>query len=163
MKKNDKGFTFIEIVVVIVVIGIVAGISALSLGSLNSASAKNCSSQLNAYISKCRVASLSRAGEVYIKIKMQDGKVIGEYYEGGTLKETKTLSNGRAKVSYKVDEITSELSDGQELKLSFNRSTGALNPQTVGGEDYCTDIYITGGTKTYTISIVSATGKHSLS
>jgi len=163
MKKNDKGFTLIEIIVVIIVIGIVAGISALSLSTLNSASAKSCSSQLNAYISKCRVASLSRAGDVYIIVKMQSGKVIGEYYEDSNLKDTKTLSDGRANVSYKVGVTTFELRDGQELKLSFNQSTGALNPQTVGGKDFCEAIYITGGTKTYTITIVPSTGNHSLS
>ena len=68
MKKNDKGFTLIEMLVVIIVIGILASVSALSLNTLNSTSAKSCSSELNAYISKCRVQSLSRAGDIYIMI-----------------------------------------------------------------------------------------------
>ena len=161
MKKSNKGFTLIELLVVVVLIGILGGISALSIRALSSTSAKSCAAEINSLISKCRVSSLSRTGDVYITIYMKDGKVIGSYSDGKQT-ETKTLSDGRAVVSYKVGTITSNLGAEPGLKLSFDRSTGGLKPQS-GGSDYCKAIFVAGGGKTYTIDIASSTGNHSIS
>lgn len=160
--KKDSGFTLIELIAVIVIIGIIGGISALSTNAAGSAAAKGCAGRINSYIAKCRTGCFSRAGDVFIRIYEQDGKIIGEYYEGGNLSDTAVLSTGRAKVSYKIGGEVKDLGKAPGLKLSFYRSTGGLKPQTEGGTDFCTEIYVSGGRKSYVIKIVPSTGNHSI-
>ena len=161
--KNNKGFTLVELIVVILVLGVVSGITALSINLIGSSSARQCATQMDALISKSRVSSLSHTEKIYINLYMLDGKVVGDYYENGVRLSSKELSGRRVAVSCVVGGVVSNLGNSSNpLKLSFNHSTGALNPNTADGSYYCTEINVLGGSRLYTITIAPLTGHHSI-
>lgn len=159
--KNNRGFTLVELIVVILLLGIVSGITALSINLIGSSSARQCATQMDSFISKSRIGSLSHLEEIYVNLYILDGIVVGDYYENGALVSSKELSDKRVVVSYVVGGVVSNLGNSSSpLKLSFNHSTGALNPKTAGGSDYCTEINVSGGSRVYTITIAPLTGHH---
>ena len=175
MKRNNSGFSLVELIVVMAIIGIITVIVGISVSTANSAKTEKAAASVNALISKCRAGALGRAGVVYIKISQEgSGNIVCEYYEEGTLVSAGTYANGKLvstdtisgnkiSVSYTTQKtgfspVTTAL-PGHPLTLSFNRSTGAIMPQSDGS--YCASIIFSGG-RAYTIRIYSSTGAHEL-
>ena len=176
MKKNNKGFSLVELIVVIALIGVLAALVAPTLQNLFSSEAKKCSSQINSLISKCKIFSMGRQGDVYIRIYEENGNIMGDYVEGSNVISTEQLGGSRAKVSatdpngaasYSITAATS-------LYISFNRATGGLrffgSSQPSAGswptgtiESGTAEIEVVAGTKTYTVEIISSTGRHGVS
>jgi prepilin-type N-terminal cleavage/methylation domain-containing protein len=89
MKRNNRGFTLVEILVVVAILGALIGIISMSVSSVFSERAKRCASEADAYISMCKVNCMSRAGDIYIVLDVDgDGCIRGRYYEDGALKDT---------------------------------------------------------------------------
>ncbi|NLT14346.1 MAG: type II secretion system protein [Clostridiales bacterium] len=169
MRRNDRGFTLVEILVVVAIMGVLAGVLSLSLNTVFSSRARRCAYSTDAYIDMCRINTLSRAGNVYIELTLDgDDRVVGSYYEDSdptdgvppVLKSTELLSGGGVEVIYKVGGTNYTLSSSTPLTLAFNRETGGLKP--VSGTNYCTEIRVISG-RTYTITLVPSTGGHYIS
>lgn len=157
MKNDRRGFTLVELMVVVAIMGILTGVMSLSVSTVSSARTKRCASEIDAYISMCKVNAMSRAADVKIVLyKDSDGNICGNYYEGDAVKSSEVFSDARVGVSYTVGADSKEL-DTAGLTLSFDRSSGAFKPQS--GGTYCTAISVTAG-RTYTITLVPATGNH---
>ena len=163
MKDNNKGFSIIELLVVMAIIAIVSVIAGVSISASNTAKTERTAASINALISKCRADCLGRTGSVYLTISLDSNGDIVCLQSDGTTVSTETFSGTATSVSYttklgSADPVEVSLS-GHPLTLSFNRSTGGLNPQS--GGSYCTSIIFTGG-KSFTIVLVPSTGTHSL-
>jgi len=165
MKKNNRGFTLVEIIVVVVIMGVLVGIISLSISSVFSSRARRCASEMDAYISMCKVNSMSRAGCIYIVLDLDgDGNIRGRYYEDSdyvpddaSLRDTATFSDSNVAATFTTGGTETALSDTNTLTLSFDRNTGAFNPQS--GGNYCTSISLTSG-RTYVITLIPSTGNH---
>ena len=164
MKRNNSGFSLVELIVVMAIIGIITVIVGISVSSASSAKTQKAAASVNVMISKCRAGCLGRAGDVKLTVSLDgSGNIICQYYEKGALVSTDTIGGNNISVSYTTQKtgfsaVTTALS-GHPLTLSFNRSTGALNPQSDGS--LCNSIIFSGG-RTYTIRIYPSTGAHEL-
>jgi prepilin-type N-terminal cleavage/methylation domain-containing protein len=152
MREKNKGFSLIELIVVVALLAILSSIVASSLAPLFTTRARQAAMSADSLISKCKIYSMGRKGEVYVRIYTDaNGKIIGEYIEDTTLVETTVLGSSGVKLS--VDEVY----------ISFKRSTGGLD---VFGPDMTTPptstnaISFSSGGKTYTITLLASTGRH---
>ncbi len=160
MRRDNRGYTLIELMVVVAIMVTLVGVLSLSLNTVFSSRAKRCAYAIDSYIDMCRIRSLSRAGTVYITLELDgEGRVLGSYYEGtpAALKSTELLSGGGVDVVYTVGGADTALSVSNKLTLAFSRESGAFKP--VSGTDYCTEIRVTAG-RTYVITLVPSTGSH---
>lgn len=167
MRKN-KGFTLVELIVVIVIIGVLATVAGLTVSTVNATSAKKAAAQINAYISAVRTDCMARAGNPYAVLYVEDGVVKGTYYEykgeSNERTETTIVTDRRVTVTYDTGSgavsLPTSVETGMELK--FARSTGKLaKPQDSVASGTLT-ISITGGGRTYTITVIAATGNHEI-
>lgn len=162
MKRNNRGFTLVEIVVVVTILGVLVGLTAMSISSVFSARARRCATELDSYISMCRVNSMSRAGSIKIVLDTDaNGSIRGSYYENDVVKDTAVFSDTRVFAEFTIGGVSTPLSSSDPLTLSFNRSTGGFNPQgnVAGVPVYCTSISISSG-RTYVITLIPSTGNH---
>jgi len=184
MKQNDKGYTLVELVVIFAILAVMIGITSLSLSFLFGTQAKECAQKVSSQLDETKTGSMSRYDEkmkLSYRIKGSDAAVTsdGYYAENAvysidknagsyelTSPEIKKMGSGRV-------EITVELSNGdsfvlgqdQSIIISFDRSTGALDPiikNDVQLNAYLKKITFAGGARTYTITMVAETGKHTL-
>lgn len=160
MNKN-RGLTLVELLVVVVILGVVAGFVGVAASTSGSSSAKKSATMIDSYISELRLNCMSRAGKPYSKLFIKDGVLVAEYYEDETLLSEETLSDKRVSVSYKAgDEDITALEDAEEgFEISFARSTGALTKPIATGE---LKIFIGGGSKSYTITVIAVTGSYDM-
>lgn len=161
MNKN-RGLTLVELLVVVVIIGIIAGFVGVAASTSGSSSAKKSAEMIDSYIGELRINCMSRAGSPYALLYIKDAVLVAEYYEHGTLVFEETLSDKRVSLSYKAGAAGAETALGDAdspLKMSFYRSTGALKEPIETGE---LKIFISGGSKDYTITVIAVTGSYDM-
>ena len=82
MKRNDRGFTLVELIIVVAILGACLGIVGFSISTIFSAQARKTAKELDSAIAECRINALSRAAEVYMTVSADaDGAVHVMYYE----------------------------------------------------------------------------------
>ncbi|MDR0905900.1 MAG: prepilin-type N-terminal cleavage/methylation domain-containing protein [Oscillospiraceae bacterium] len=144
MKRDSKGFSLIELIVVIALLAALAAVVASSLTPLFSSRAQRAASSANALIAKCKVFSMGRKGDVYLRIyKDGSGEIVGEYYENGAVAETEILGGK-----------STDISPAGGVTIAFERATGGLKP------DSDSAVTFSAGGKTYAVEIIRSTGKH---
>ena len=181
MKKN-AGFSLVELVVVIAIMAILVGVIAIGYNSIMGTDARECASDLNAYLAETKTGTL---GKDYQELKLYatvDGEkkvdfVIYQYEAdpatpGAVLPDMVPAVNRTETIGKKSVEIKCTFSDGNVITigpagdtvtLAFNRASGAFvcakinDLQTTA---YCTQIRATRGSKVYTIELIPTTGKH---
>jgi prepilin-type N-terminal cleavage/methylation domain-containing protein len=164
--RNNKGFTLVELIVVVVILGVLATVAGLTVATVNATSARKAAAQINAYISTVRTDCMARAGEPYAVLYVEDGVVKGDYIEYGTVAEKKTVettivTDKRVTVTYDKGSGAVSLPTSAEtgMELEFARSTGKLVQPISSGTLI---ISITGGGRTFTITVIAATGNHEI-
>lgn len=171
MRRNQKGFTLVELIVTVVIMSIVITVSLVSFSLVVGQNIKGCTSDLQGYIAKTRVESLSRAEArmtisstgygVYVNLSLKDGS-------GSWIGRDDKIGRPAIDITYKTDDGTGNdytVSDANKLVLSFDRSSGAFKPlpATVAGSDgtnYCTEILLKQGDRTRKIIMYPQTGKY---
>ncbi|MBQ4069089.1 MAG: type II secretion system protein [Lachnospiraceae bacterium] len=179
-KKNNKGFSLIEIIVALAIMGLcVAG--AVSLySSLSGAKVNSAATKLDSQLSLTRTNTLTKKGDWILEVNKTSGKYYAIlFYDGdGTgLEEFKKVELGDAgsidikytKVIYDATSGTTTKTPGVAIdtvpmKIGYDNGSGACVAVTTHGVTnyYVGDITITDGKKTREISITRATGKHYL-
>lgn len=170
MKKDNRGLTLVELIVVIGILAALAGAATIGVGLITGRSADKCASRLQTVMQNDRITTMGRL-ETGMRIYMD---AQGYIYVDEVIKvdetttETVTTQVGAAGVSiwYKITGEASyrELTAGNDLLLSFDRASGAFKDLTAMGlpGHYCEEIKIEKGNRIKILKLSYLTGKISL-
>lgn len=180
LRRNDRGFSLIEMIVVVLIIAIAAGAAIMSLSVALRANTTRAATELSSVISEARLEAMSRpSGSVELRVyqSSSDGKFYVDIVmeKAGKANTTGTSSGGSEKLieskavasgSVSLSAYDSSAANGRsaEIKgnssavIKFDKSSGRLSSFEVGtGSGY--DSIVISGAKTSTVRIAKMTGR----
>lgn len=163
MKKNNKGFSLVELIVIIAIMAVLA-VSVISyVGMLGNSQARKCAKELANHISQTKVCAMSRS-YASMTVYADDTGVYVKTIQGETEK-TEKIGDKSVKVTYRDVRGSSTYTavgttEATGLKLEFDRATGACKKMDSG--KYCYGFEITCGSSKYTVDLEPLTGKASV-
>lgn len=174
MKKDNAGFSLIELIVVIAIMVIVAGIGAAWIGNISGYRARECSGKISSSLTSSKIKALSKerkTGDAYWELYLDsDNKyyVNVRYpdYESGAITYDEDISKvGKtSNITVKYTDVDGEhtVDAHNSLILCYDRSTGAIYEgygAAVDKTKKISKISVSAGIRTYNIDIVAKTGK----
>ena len=139
MKRDQNGFTLIELVIVISIMAILLGVLIPSFNSILGFEAQKATKNIEAALSKTKVEAMNRlVGEMKLEYR-EDGYYITYYLDRGEESRSRSsLADQEIKIANAKVNISYQLSDGIEVNmkeavkssliLTYNRDTGAFRP-----------------------------------
>lgn len=163
MKKNNQGFSLVELIVVIALMAILVGGVISYVGTYGSTKVKNCAKEIESHFSETKVCAMSKS-QAYMIIYANDTGVYVKSVQGSN-SETEKIGEKGLKVSYRNERngttyTTVGTTEAAGLKIEFDRASGAC--KKMADDKYCYAIQVTNGTSTYTVNIEPITGKSSM-
>lgn len=162
--KNNKGFSFVEVIIVIAILAIVSGGAIVSFRSITNARVLKCAREIDAKLSSCRLDNMSMEKRTYLIIHRGTD---GAYYLRTAESPGVDLSTDKGeKIGSKVLSISTMgaspvlLNGTNRIVLSYKKGTGALEIPA-GYGDFESIIVSESGRKC-TITFAKLTGKHTL-
>ena len=169
MKRDNHGFTLVELLVVVAIIGILSAVIVGSIATAKSADSLAAANRLNAFVSRTRMGCMGRQAQVCMTLTLDSNDcLVASYYENVTsiseLKNsstpfyTETIGGSGVSLQYTINSTTSYLGGAgvAQVILQFDRNTGALTFPT-GGDIVFT---LTGGGRSHTVTLYADTGSH---
>ena len=185
MKKDNKGFSLVELIIVIAVIGILGTMFIAGTGYVASSAARSLANSVKTGIGETRIKTMGKQETVFYFYKATDGKYYKQYLvknDDGWMEPepAELIGKHHPVVRYSEDGSTyTDMNAGDTgLLISFNRTNGKEKALSINGEYKndgtgalvagtgenlnsieCRSIVITGGGATCNIKIEPATGK----
>jgi prepilin-type N-terminal cleavage/methylation domain-containing protein len=160
-KRNNRGFSLIELIVIMAILAVVSGAAISLVGILNGRQAKQCRDEILSKLDSVRTTTMGKRTATATLEK--DGNVyvfkVSTTLNSATPEERKSsLDSSRVTLYYSTN---SDGSDRQELTspltIEFDRASGAMKAQPDG--TYIRHIYAVQGSKEYGIRLYPETGK----
>ena len=192
MKRKNRGFTLIELIVVLSIMTILLGIAIPSLNSILGFRVNRAANSIAAALDKTRTEAMNRlVGEMKLE-RREDGYYISYYLDRGKVggesdvqqDQPEKIAPARTQVSYTTDSgNTKNMQEGDSIVITYDRATGAFLPlqgetwtqnkilsELKAGNDipltrngaYCTQITVQGGRRYKTIQLIRETGKYTM-
>lgn len=165
-KKNNAGYSLIELVIVIAIIALIISTVFYSVVMVFGANAKSCANNIQRAIGDCKVTTMGKSAaymelyrdtdqNVYTKMYIWDSSS-ADYKEA----EPQKVGTGRVYVGYVPDGGTETelLAGGDKIQIRFDRASGGFAEDAVSGDIY-TMIRVQAGSKNYEITLTKLTGK----
>ena len=168
-KKNNSGFSLVELLIVIAVIAVISAISAVSISYYSSQNQKQAKNNVVSFMGKVQTYSMAKKSDIFLFIKATSGDIT---LESGVLDQS-TVGTGTtaydmnlekykipSKVPFTVVTSTGSYdlrSENHYFLVGFDRSTGAFSSVTVDGNDAGEISSINMGSET--VTVVWKTGK----
>ncbi len=166
MKRNNKGFSYVEFILVIAIIAILIGLAGLTIGLVSRNNITRGIEKVGSSLNQARSTAMARGSERgAIEISF-DGKHYYCYVGDVTSSDKDNLKTEFAtapvEVGYYVegDSEFHPVTQSAPLVLKYNQSTGAFLPMASGKN--CKTIELRRDDKTATIVLYPATGKNEL-
>lgn len=174
MKRNNKGYTLVEMIIVIAIMAVLAGIVSIGLSSILGIKVTQCTENMENTINKVRVSTMGRE-EVTLKFYQDsDGKYYAEIktikgHGSNTSEETTTKMVGKSGIDVKfttdsavtdpTDSSVETLSNANSnaINISFDRSSGQIKLDASG--KCVRRIWIIKNSKVNSIILYQETGK----
>lgn len=136
MKKNENGFTLIELIIVISIMTILLGLLIPSLNTLLGFETQKATDHIKSALSKTKVEAMNRlVGEMKLEYR-EDGYYITYYLDRGKGSRDRAsladqeikIASSKVNISYKLSgrsgEISMKESSSSSLILTYNRENG---------------------------------------
>lgn len=164
MKKNNKGFSLVELIVVLAIMAVLTGSVVTYIGTYGSTKVKNCMREIENHMSETKVCAMSKTSAYMIIYANNTGVYVTSVQ--GSLKETDKVGEKGLKVTYASQRSRNSYTAVGEtettgLKIEYDRASGALKKNADGKYDVYA-IQISNGNSTHTIEIEPVTGKTSM-
>ena len=166
MKKNNKGLSYVELLIVIAIMAIAVGLITLSIGLVNRTSINRGIEKVGSSLNQARNTAMARGSERgTIEISCSGGKYycyVGSLSSPNKADLTQELVAPPAKVYYKVagSDTLIAVTETNPLVIRYNQSTGAFKPLASG--EYCSYIVLSNGDQSVAMKLYPATGKSEL-
>ena len=160
-RADHRGVTLVEIILVFAIVGILASTSVLLIGHLHYADTEKAAKYINSCMDKLQVQTISKEQTPYLYIYHYDGATyarmltddITSFDSAKFNADGEKLANDRVAI-YK-DSLGGTRVDGTDfIKIAYNRS-GEFDTSLTNASSIVVD-----GVGTYTIKLVTDTGKH---
>ncbi|GEM_PF-6823634 len=162
-KKDNRGFSLIELIVTIAIMAIAMGALAYSLHLISSTRAKTTAEKVKTALENTRMQTMACGGgyvefsrdangDLYVLQSINNGAgggsqaITNEKIGSSAIKFTYAGATGAA----------TELTSGNSVRFAFNAGTGAFTTGAIK------TIVVSGAGKTYTITCYQLTGKVSM-
>lgn len=169
MKKDHRGFSLVELIIVIAIAGILVGASTTMMGHIRYANAKKAVETVSDMLDRQRINSMTRQGTQYLYIyRLNDGYYMKVLNLSLDAYNASFLDDSGVKICGENMTVSSQLAGGTPaalgrqsgiIRIVFKRS-GAL--KTDGSDATTADQIIFTGSSTHTITLYSETGKHAI-
>lgn len=170
MKKDQRGFSLVELIVVIAIIGVLAGGTVTLISHIQYANTQRAVQAVSDMLNRTRITSMSRQGPQYLYIyRLDDGYYMKVCDSVLDAYDDSKLGSGGIKICSDSISISMNLSGGspvalqrrnQVIRVAYKRS-GVLNTNIASGGSNADQI-IFNGNGTFTIQIYANTGKHAV-
>lgn len=161
MKRDNRGLSLVEMIIVIAILAVVSGTVVLGISVAISKPAEECARKIQQSLEGARVYAMGKQkltvsfyadhGDVYVQETATANGIV-------TVKEPVKIGKG-VKVSYKLESAAGYTQlTSTPLTFSFDRSTGGFS-KTECTPGFCDKIKVEKGNRVMTISLYSLTGK----
>lgn len=160
LKKDNRGLSLIELIVVVAIMGILLAGGINYLGLLSSHSAKETATKLKSAMTEARTEAMSKS-QASLRIYEDGSEYYAELTVNGKIQSPVQIGNSRVEVTYERVATVEENLPVDGLVIEFDRDTGAFKPVDVleGKNVYCRKIIVTAGSRSYILSCERLTGK----
>lgn len=160
MKKNNKGFSLVELIVVIAIMAVLMAAIITYIGTLGTAQAKKCANGIVTGFSQTKVCAMSRSSASMVVYSNDDGVFL--LTKQGSNERIEKIGSTGAVVEYRTVRDASSFtpvgnSAATGVKIEFDRASGACKKMVSG--NYCYGFKITCGKTTYIVNIEPLTGR----
>ena len=137
MKKNNRGFTLVEMVVIISIFVLLLGIMVPSLNSILGFRVQRAANSIASALDKTKIEASSRLiGEMKLE-KRSDGYYISYILDRGkvngqenikTNEDEEKIAPSRTQISYVINGNEQQLAENESIVITYDRATGAFLP-----------------------------------
>lgn len=157
---NNRGYSLIELVIVLAIIAVLMGTVFYSIILVFSANAKSCANNIQRSIGDCKVTTMGKA-DAYMELYRNDNGIYTRMHvteSDGTVtdEEPEKVGTNKVDVGYVQGGTETPLMPGDSIEIRFDRSNGGFKAGAGGLYD---EIYVRGGSKNYSITMIALTGK----
>ena len=160
-KKNQKGFSLIEMLVVVAIISILAGVSLRIVGYLRVANAEKTVQTIEKACTKLQATSMSKASKPFLYIYMNDGEYYYVFsatdcnsYDASVMKKDGDPIGKGIKITREASGTMNEVTGAVFIKIAYKRD-GTFDTAKTN----CDAIKIEAGNSTERLKLVKETGK----
>lgn len=168
MKKDNRGFSLVELIIVLAIMATLTGAVFIGIGMVSGKPAEECASKIFSSLQGNRTTAMGKYSASVSFYVGTDGIYVMETINGTAGAPVK-IGDAGVTVQYRVtgdgENAWRNLgNDSAPLIISYNRSTGAFNDLEAIGLDnkYCLEIKCSKANTERTITLYHLTGKVSM-
>ena len=159
MKRDNRGMSLLELIVVIAIVAILVGTIGFGIKLISGKPAEECANKLKAVLQSNRVTTMGKLSSELALYVDATGVYVTETIDGNAT--TSKIGDDGVVIEYRLagDPVGSYTTLGSTpLEISFNRASGAFNPEANTGK-YVLEIRVIKADVVITLQLSTHTGK----